>query len=59
MNTKKWYASKTLWVNGLLFVGAFVYNTSGVDYISSEVQTAVLVVINVILRVVTKEEITW
>jgi hypothetical protein len=56
---KKWYASKTLWSNTLMLAGVIALNATGKDLLTPEVQAAILVVVNVILRVVTKEEITW
>lgn len=56
---KKWYASKTLWSNALMLGGVIVLNATGQDLLTPEVQGAILVVVNVILRVVTKEEIIW
>ncbi|MBT9158510.1 MAG: hypothetical protein DDT36_01522 [Firmicutes bacterium] len=50
---KKWYLSKTLWANLLAIVAVF-----GLELTGEEV-TAVLAVINLVLRVVTKEELTW
>ena len=52
---KKWYASKTLWVNALAFVGIFVQVQTGTDVVSGEVQAAFLTIINMILHVITKE----
>jgi len=56
---KKWYASKTLWSNAVMLGGSITLNVTGVDLITPEVQASIIVVINLILRVVTKEEITW
>jgi len=56
---KKWYASKTLWSNAVMLGGSIALNVTGVDLITPEVQASIIVVINLILRVVTKEEITW
>ena len=56
---KKWYCSRTIWANALMLAGALIANISGQDILTPEVQASILVVVNVILRVVTKEEITW
>jgi hypothetical protein len=56
---KKWYQSKTLWSNVLMLGGVVILNATGKDILTPEVQAAILVVVNVILRVVTKEEIIW
>ena len=56
---KKWYASKTLWSNALMLGGVIALNATGKDILTPEVQAAILIVVNVILRVITKEEIVW
>lgn len=56
---KKWYTSKTLWSNGLMLGGVIVLNATGQDILTPEVQGAILIVVNMILRVLTKEQITW
>jgi len=56
---KKWYQSKTLFTNFLMLAGIIVLNATGKDLLTPEVQGAIMVIVNVILRVVTKEEITW
>jgi hypothetical protein len=55
---KKWYLSKTLWVNTIAVVGIIVQGQTGIDYLDPETQVAILGVINLILRVVTSEKIT-
>lgn len=55
---KKWYFSKTVWVN--LFALASIYLQSEFGFIfSPELQAAALTFINLGLRKVTKEEIVW
>ena len=54
MNTKRWYTSKTLWVN-LLAIAALVAQTEFGYLLDAEAQAALLAVINLILRVVTKK----
>lgn len=58
METKKWYASKTVWVNGLAFIATVVQGYTGF-VVSPELQGLLLTLVNVILRAVTKEEIVW
>lgn len=55
---KKWYKSKTLWVNILALIVLFLDEKMGVK-LSVEEQTSILAVINIILRIVTKEPIRW
>ncbi len=50
---KKWYLSKTVWTNILAIVAVF-----GLDLTGTEI-TAILAVVNLILRILTKEELTW
>ena len=54
MNTKRWYTSKTLWVN-LLAIAAFGVQTEFGYILDAEAQAVILAVINLILRVVTKK----
>jgi len=55
---KKWYLSKTLYVNALAIAALIAQSQFGF-VISAEVQLSILAVLNVILRTVTKTEITW
>lgn len=55
---KKWYTSKTIWANVLTLVGTVVLTVTGVA-IPVEIVTMTLGAINVGLRIVTKEEISW
>ena len=56
---KKWYTSKTLWVNLLSILAILAQTYAGNDIVSPEIQAALLGIINVILRVITKEELRW
>ncbi len=55
---KKWYASKTLWVNAIAAVALFVNNQYGFT-ISADIQVVILAAVNFILRSVTRTNITW
>lgn len=55
---KKWYTSKTIWVNALALAALVAQTQTGFIF-SLEMQTFVLSLINVGLRTITKEEITW
>lgn len=57
-NGKKWYTSKTLWLN-VLGIVAIVLQTQIGFVLSAELQTSVLAILNVVLRIVTKEPIHW
>lgn len=54
-NEKKWYTSKTLWINALAIIGG-VATALSVD-ISTGATLTVAGVINAILRVVSKTEL--
>lgn len=55
---KKWYTSKTVWVNGLAIVGFALQAQFGFVF-TPETQAFVLSLVNLGLRTVTKEEIIW
>ena len=55
---KYWFKSKTIWIN-LIAVIALAIQTQYGYAISLENQAIILVVVNMILRVITKEEIVW
>lgn len=58
MDPKIWYASKTIWLNLLSLVAILVQTQTGF-VIDAEMEVAILGIINLILRIVTKEEIVW
>lgn len=58
METKPFYLSKTLWVNALAIAGMILQSKMGFA-ISPESQIAILGVINLILRAVTKAPVDW
>ena len=57
METKKWYASKTLWVNALAIAGAFLSSHFGIT-LTAEESAGVLAVVNIVLRIVTKHPLS-
>ena len=58
MEEKLWFTSKTLWLNILAVIGIILQGQWGYT-ISPEIQVAILAVINLILRGITKQEIVW
>ena len=58
MENKAWYQSKTLWLNILAAAAGVIQSFTGF-VVSPEVQGAVLIILNVILRLVTKSAIEW
>ncbi|ADO44957.1 hypothetical protein Hydth_0558 [Hydrogenobacter thermophilus TK-6] len=55
---KKWYKSKTIWVNLIAFIALLLSEKLGIS-LTKEEQGALLVVINIALRIITKEPIVW
>jgi len=56
---KSIFVSKTFWVNAIA-LGCMIYQgITGKEVIGLEVQASILSVINIILRVITKQPITW
>ena len=55
---KKWYHSKTLWVNAIAAVAGIVQVITGNAWLDVEAQVAILGVINLILRIVTKQPLS-
>ena len=54
MDTKRWYTSKTLWLNLLAIVALIAQRQFGY-ILDAEAQAALLAVINLILRIITKK----
>ncbi|MBK5242831.1 hypothetical protein [Clostridium sp.] len=57
--SKKWYLSKTIYVNSIMLVGVMAQQIAGKDIITPELQVVILSLVNLILRSITKENITW
>lgn len=56
--TKKWYASKTVWVNTLATIALIAQAQFGF-VLAPELQGYILTGVNVLLRFITKEKIEW
>jgi len=52
---KKFWKSKTFWVNVLALIGCILFGRE----LDPQVVAAVLIVINIILRAITKEPLSW
>lgn len=52
MKKKEWYKSKMLWINGLMLAGVLLQQHAGV-HLSSEESGAILVLVNMFLRLIT------
>jgi hypothetical protein len=55
---KKFWESKTFWLNFLALIGIIVQSQTGY-VISPMIQGIILTMLNTILRLVTKEPIVW
>ena len=53
---KKWYTSKTLWVN-IIAIGAVALSSFGGIIVTPEESVALLAVVNLVVRIFTKEEL--
>ncbi len=51
---KKWYHSKTLWTNFIALVAVVLSGNAGIE-LTAEETAAVLVVLNMFLRIITKQ----
>jgi hypothetical protein len=54
MDPKKWYTSKTMWVNALAVIAGIIQGVTGEAWFNAEAQVGVLALANMILRAVTK-----
>lgn len=54
VEAKKWYHSRTLWVNVIMAVAVIIQTATGHEVIDTEAQTGLLAFINILLRIVTK-----
>ena len=55
--TKKWYLSKSLWLNAIAAVALFAQAQFGF-LVSPELQAFVLMFLNMIVRLITKESLS-
>ena len=53
MGQKKWYRSRMLWTNLIALLALFGFE------VNAEEVVAILAVINILLRLITKEGLTW
>ncbi len=57
---KKWYTSKTIWINAVALVGGILVGTGVLENpITPEIEVFIFGALNFVLRFVTKEEIKW
>ena len=55
---KKWWLSKTLWVNLISILAVVLANKTDIN-LSSEMQVQIIAVVNIILRLITRTELKW
>ena len=59
METKSIFTSKTFWTNVIALVAMVIQGITGKDVFPLEYQASALSVVNVLLRMVTKQPVTW
>jgi len=59
MINKKWFLSKTVWVNVIALIGVMLQAIYNKEVIPVELQATIISVINLFLRTITKENIVW
>jgi hypothetical protein len=59
MKTKKWYLSKTIWVNVIALLASILQSYDNNINISATDQIFLLTILNLILRSITHKQIEW
>lgn len=59
MESKPWWTSKTLYANAIALIAMIIQGATGKEIIGMDVQVAILAVINIILRFITKQPVVW
>ena len=59
MENKKFYLSKTFWVNILAIAAMVAQSLSGKEILNMEAQASILAGINIVLRFLTKSPVVW
>jgi len=59
MINKRWFLSKTVWVNVIALIGVMLQAIYNKEVIPVELQATIISVINLFLRTITKENIVW
>jgi len=57
MESKKWYMSRTMWANTLAVIAAIVQGATGTAWFDPGAQVGVLALVNMVLRIVTKQSL--
>ena len=58
MESKKWYRSKTLWTNTIMFAGVIIAEFTGENPLNPELVATIIAGVNMVLRTITKEGLT-
>jgi len=53
LQAKKYWQSKTIWLNVLMALGVLIQSITGTNWLDAELQGAIIILANVILRLVT------
>jgi hypothetical protein len=56
---KRWWMSKTLWVNAISIVAIVSQGITGKELIPLEAQGSILAGINMVLRMITNGPVAW
>lgn len=56
---KSIFTSKTFWLNIIGLAAMIAQGIAGKELISMEMQGTILAVVNIILRTITKDAVTW
>jgi len=59
MDAKKWWTSKTIWVNGLALVGAIAVAVGMGEAEWAAIAVGAQAIINIFLRSITGESVEW
>ena len=56
---KSIFTSKTFWVNVVALAAMIVQGFTGKELLNLEIQGTILAVLNIIIRTITKDSVTW
>lgn len=55
MDSKKWYLSKTIWINLIAAAAMGIQLVVGEVWLDTEVQVGILAIVNLAVRLITKQ----
>jgi len=56
---KSVFTSKTFWTNLIALAAMIIQGLTGKELVSLEVQGTLLAIVNIVLRTITKQPVTW